>query len=48
MTAVHLAQAAQVAGDLKQVYIAELMNALNITHMPDRLAFILALQSPPA
>ena len=51
VTAVHLAQAAAVSGDLQAVYVAELMKALGVTAIPDKLAFIrqLALQAlPPA
>jgi hypothetical protein len=47
---VHLAQAAAVSGDLQAVYVAELMKALGVTAIPDKLAFIrqLALQAAPA
>ena len=50
VTAVHLAQAAAVSGDMQAVYVAELMKALGVTAIPDKLAFIrqLALQAPPA
>ena len=50
VTAVHLAQAAAVSGDMQALYVAELMKALGVTAIPDKLAFIrqLALQAPPA
>ena len=50
VTAVHLAQAAAVSGEMQAVYVAELMKALGVTAIPDKLSFIrqLARQAPPA
>ena len=57
VTAVHLAQAAAVSGEIRDArrratdeMQAELMKALGVAAIPDKLAFIrqLVLQAPPA